>query len=75
MDYVLCMPVLKHVYHVLYSCDKWFVNANKYSEPFFCKEGLNSLYKAPRGKVLSKQELENYQVGIKLITKILRGIA
>lgn len=28
MDYVLCeMPIWKHCYHALHSCDRWFINA------------------------------------------------
>ena len=26
LDYILCdMPVWKHVYHALHSCDQWFI--------------------------------------------------
>lgn len=45
MDYVLCgMPIWKHVYHALHSCDQWFINPNRYGEePPFHRPGLNSL--------------------------------
>ncbi|MGN0459023.1 MAG: hypothetical protein ACI4IL_08645 [Eubacterium sp.] len=30
MDYILCdMPVWKHCYHTLHSCDQWFINPNR----------------------------------------------
>lgn len=45
MDYVLCdMPIWKHVYHALHSCDQWFINPDNYNtEPPFHEQGLNSL--------------------------------
>lgn len=60
MDYILCdMPIWKHCYHTLHSCDKWFINPMKYEEPDFHEEGLDSLdYMGD--KVLSKEELLVY---------------
>lgn len=60
MDYILCdMPIWKHCYHTLHSCDKWFINPMKYEEPDFHEEGLDSLdYLGD--KVLSKEELLVY---------------
>ena len=60
MDYILCdMPIWKHCYHTLHSCDKWFINLMKYEEPDFHEEGLDSLdYMGD--KVLSKEELLVY---------------
>jgi hypothetical protein len=27
LDFILCdLPVWKHVYHMLHSCDQWFIN-------------------------------------------------
>lgn len=60
MDYILCdMPIWKHCYHTLHSCDQWFINPLKYDEPPFHEEGLNSLdYMG--NKVLSREELLDY---------------
>ncbi len=65
MDYILCdMPIWKHCYHTLHSCDKWFINPMKYEEPDFHEEGLDSLdYMG--GKVLSKEELLVYFEAVK----------
>lgn len=44
MDFILCdMPVWKHAYHMLHSCDQWFINPNEYEEPPFHVPNLNSL--------------------------------
>ncbi|NLV59488.1 MAG: hypothetical protein GXY67_12080 [Clostridiales bacterium] len=45
LEYVLCdMPLWKHVYHALHSCDQWFINPNSCpAEPPFHEPGLNSL--------------------------------
>ena len=30
MDFILCgMPIWKHAYHMLHSCDQWFINPNE----------------------------------------------
>lgn len=60
MDYILCdMPIWKHCYHTLHSCDKWFINPMKYEEPDFHEEGLDSLdYLGDT--MLSKEELLVY---------------
>ncbi len=60
MDYVLCeMPIWKHCYHTLHSCDRWFINPAKYEEPSFHEEGLNSL-DVMSEKVLSREDLLRY---------------
>lgn len=60
LDYILCdMPIWKHVYHMLHSCDQWFINPNEYMEPDFHVPGLNSL-DIPSEKVLSRDELAAY---------------
>lgn len=60
MDYVLCeMPIWKHCYHALHSCDRWFINPAKYEEPSFHEEGLNSL-DVMSEKVLSREDLLRY---------------
>lgn len=65
MDYILCdMPIWKHCYHTLHSCDKWFINPMKYEEPDFHEEGLDSLdYMG--NKALSKEELLVYLETVK----------
>lgn len=65
MDYILCdMPIWKHCYHTLHSCDKWFINPMKYEEPDFHEEGLDSLdYLGD--KSLSKEELLVYFARVK----------
>lgn len=60
MNYILChMPIWKHCYHTLHSCDQWFINPTKYDEPPFHEEGLNSLDYMGE-KVLSREELLEY---------------
>ncbi|MCH5190411.1 MAG: hypothetical protein J1F37_07600 [Oscillospiraceae bacterium] len=60
IDYVLCgMPIWKHCYHALHSCDQWFINPTKYEEPPFHEDGLNSLDFMGE-KVLSREELLKY---------------
>ena len=60
MDYILSdMPIWKHCYHALHSCDQWFINPTKYEEPPFHEEGLNSLDFMGE-KVLSRDELLDY---------------
>lgn len=65
MDYILCdMPIWKHCYHTLHSCDKWFINPMKYEEPDFHEKGLDSLdYLGD--KALSKEELLVYLETVK----------
>ena len=45
LDFVLCdMPVWKHVYHMLHSCDRWFIIPIECEkEPDFHEPNLNSL--------------------------------
>ena len=65
MEYVLCdMPIWKHAYHMLHSCDRWFINPERYEEPPFHEQGLNSL-DTPSEKVLSREELISYFDSIK----------
>ena len=65
MDYILCgMPIWKHCYHPLHSCDRWYINPAKYEEPPFHEKGLNSLDYMGE-KVLSREELLEYFEQIK----------
>ncbi|MCL2056287.1 MAG: DinB family protein [Oscillospiraceae bacterium] len=61
LDYYLCdIPIWKHIYHMLYSCDKWFINPERYTaEPDFHEPGLNSLNECG-GTPLSRETLLNY---------------
>jgi hypothetical protein len=57
LDFVLCdMPIWKHVYHMLHSCDQWYINPNEYTEPDFHEANLNSL-DIESEKTLSRDEL------------------
>lgn len=60
MNYILCdMPIWKHCYHALHSCDQWFINPTKYEEPDFHEPGLNSLDYMGE-KVLTREQLLSY---------------
>ncbi len=70
MDYMLCdMPIWKHCYHALHSCDRWYINPAIYDEPPFHEEGLNSLDYLGE-KVLSRELLLTYLEDIS--NKIMR---
>lgn len=65
LDFVLCgMPIWKHIYHMLHSCDQWFINPFEYSEPYFHEENLNSL-DIPSEKILSRELLVEYLSAVK----------
>lgn len=60
MNYELCgMPIWKHCYHTLYSCDKWFAGPMEFIEPSFHEDGLDSL-DCIGDKVLSREDLLKY---------------
>ena len=68
LDFILCdMPIWKHVYHTLHSCDQWFINPKHYSEPDFHEPYLNSLDIASE-KVLSREDLTQYLERVKIKT-------
>ena len=59
-DYILCdMPIWKHAYHMLHSCDQWYINPTVYTEPDFHVPNLNSLDN-DCDKTLSREELLQY---------------
>jgi hypothetical protein len=58
------MPYWKHIYHMLHSLDQWFVNPNKFEEPDFHTENLNSLF-VSCDRALKKEELQNYFNSVK----------
>lgn len=65
LAYILCdMPIWKHVYHMLHSCDQWFINPNDYTEPDFHVPNLNSL-DIPSEKTLSRDQLAAYLASVK----------
>ena len=60
LDFILCdFPIWKHVYHMLHSCDQWFINPNHYDEPDFHEPNMNSL-DIMTEKVLSREDLLKY---------------
>ena len=60
LDFMLCdMPIWKHVYHLLHSCDQWFINPEHFCEPDFHEPNLNSL-DIPSEKRLPRQILLEY---------------
>jgi hypothetical protein len=59
------MPIWKHVYHMLHSCDQWFISPFEYSkEPDFHEPNLNSL-DIPSEKILSREQLLSYLGDVK----------
>lgn len=73
LDYILCdMPIWKHVYHMLHSCDQWFISPFEYEkEPDFHEPNLNSLDISSE-KVLSREQLCSYLEAVR--EKILNYI-
>jgi hypothetical protein len=60
LDFILCdFPIWKHVYHMLHSCDQWFINPHQYTEPDFHEPNMNSLNIMTERK-LSREELSLY---------------
>lgn len=60
INYILGgFPICKHIYHLLHSCDRFFINPNEYTEPYFHAEGLNSLNEI-NDKTLSRKDLLQY---------------
>ncbi len=72
LDFILCeMPIWKHVYHMLHSCDQWYINPTIYTEPAFHEPNLNSL-DIPSEKKLSREALLAYLGQVQ--KKILRYV-
>jgi hypothetical protein len=68
MDFILGdVPIWKHAYHALHSCDQWFINPYRYTEPDFHVPGLNSVNVASE-KTLSREELLQYLEDIRTKT-------
>lgn len=76
MDYILCgMPVWKHCYHMLHSCDRWFINPAVFDEPSIHEDGLDNLdYMGD--KVLTREDLFSYFYDIrKKIMNYIDGLS
>lgn len=63
------MPIWKHVYHMLHSCDRWFINPFDYIEPDFHEPNLNSL-DIPSQNALSREVLSDYldKIRVKILS-------
>ncbi len=57
------MPMWKHLYHTLHSLDRWFINPERYVEPPFHEESMNSLDIQTK-RALTREELIEYFKGI-----------
>lgn len=57
-------PMWQHIYHMLHSLDRWFINPNIYSEPDFHTLNLNNLDIKPDIE-LARNVLNNYYYSIK----------
>ena len=53
------MPLWKHIYHMLHSLDRWYVNPRVYAEPPFHEEDLNDL-DVQSNTSLTRTEIERY---------------
>lgn len=70
LNFTLCdMPIWKHVYHMLHSCDQWFINPFDYVEPDFHEPNLNSL-DIPSKSMLLREMLSEYhdKVRVKILS-------
>jgi hypothetical protein len=66
LDFILCdMPVWKHVYHTLHSCDRWYINPAHYVDPDFHEPNLDSL-DIKSDKALSREVLLRYLEKVRL---------
>ena len=59
------MPLWKHAYHMLHSCDRWFINPARYDEPPFHTPGLNSLDDPVLEPRLTREDLLAYLEAIR----------
>ena len=59
------MPLWKHAYHMLHSCDQWFINPDCYDEPLFHAPGLNSLDELVLDPCLGRESLLAYLASIR----------
>jgi len=64
------MPCWKHIYHMLYSLDLWFINPRdkEYTEPNIHERDLNNL-DVISSKHLSREEINHYFTDIDVKTK------
>ncbi|MCL2194758.1 MAG: DinB family protein [Oscillospiraceae bacterium] len=59
------MPLWKHAYHMLHSCDRWLINPCCYDEPTFHTPGLNSLDEPVLDLCLDREDLLAYLADIR----------
>lgn len=57
-------PIWQHIYHMLHSLDKWYINPADYFEPSIHQEQLNNLDIMPNTH-LSRHQINNYYLIIK----------
>lgn len=57
------MPLWKHIYHMLHSLDRWFINPSYYVEPAIHEPELNNL-DFISSKCLSVKEIDEYYLFI-----------
>ena len=57
-------PVWRHVYHMLHSLDRWYMDPGSFMEPDIHVEGLNDLDKNVNAPVFSLSAMESYLDGI-----------
>jgi hypothetical protein len=63
-DKVYCeMPLWKHIYHMLVSLDRWYINPRVYKAPAFHEENLNNL-DVPTQKKLSKETIRLFMTEV-----------
>lgn len=71
-DWIICgTPVWRYFYHTLHSCDKWFINPRRFSEPWLHHPLLDRVDE-PCDTVLSDRELTDYFTYVQ--GKVLRYI-
>jgi len=59
------MPLWKHAYHLLHSCDRWCINPARYEEPPFHTPGLDSLDEHVFEPRLGREDLLGYHAQIR----------
>lgn len=59
------VPLWKHIYHMLHSCDQWFIDPARYAEPAFHEDGLNDIDRQPGACALSREQLLDYLARIR----------
>ncbi|HHZ05930.1 MAG TPA: hypothetical protein GX401_03985 [Clostridiales bacterium] len=65
-DTLFCdMPLYKHIYHMLHSLDRWFINPyDEFTEPYIHIDNLNNL-DVKTNKFITRVEINDYLESIK----------